>query len=392
MLSRRALAFAAILAMLPTAISAQAATFLDVQATPYATVYAYLSKEGIVSGYADGSGRPYASINRAELLKVILSMRSEDRSLVKRLRIAMPPLPLFSDVDQKSWYAPYVEAAFERKIITGYPDGTFRPANPVTVEEAVTMLLRAYGEKAQGASATLSPSIENRDNQWFTPYVNASIEKNIVMHAARLRLGTPITRGAFFAMAYRMHDLTAKRQTAFSGPETSPPPAIVASRPQIAVAAVQTLQYASQKYFAISMPSIGISDLAVIHPSDPFTSQGVLEPLQNGVGHLFSFPGGGGKVLIYGHSSGYPWDKSQYTKIFRRINELKTGEKVYVTYDGKLHMYEVTHGESVPAGDTSRYNDDGKGEELILYTCWPPDSISERYLVHAVPVQKIALR
>ncbi|MBM3300307.1 MAG: sortase, partial [Deltaproteobacteria bacterium] len=230
------------------------------------------------------------------------------------------------------------------------------------------------------------------DNQWFTPYVNASIEKNIVMHAARLRLGTPITRGAFFAMAYRMHDLTAKRQTAFSGPETSPPPAIVASRPQIAVAAVQTLQYASQKYFAISMPSIGISDLAVIHPSDPFTSQGVLEPLQNGVGHLFSFPGGGGKVLIYGHSSGYPWDKSQYTKIFRRINELKTGEKVYVTYDGKLHMYEVTHGESVPAGDTSRYNDDGKGEELILYTCWPPDSISERYLVHAVPVQKIALR
>jgi LPXTG-site transpeptidase (sortase) family protein len=117
-----------------------------------------------------------------------------------------------------------------------------------------------------------------------------------------------------------------------------------------------------------------------------------MEPLQNGVGHLFSTPGGGGKVLIYGHSSGYPWDKSQYTKIFRKINELQTGDKVYVTYDGKLNVYEVTYEESVPASDTSRYNDDGKGEELILYTCWPPDSISQRYLVHAVPVQKIALR
>ncbi len=394
--------FLVITAILISSVSADAAAFIDTQSTPYAIAYEYLSRNQILSGYSDGTGRPYAQINRAEVLKVILSMRSEDKAIVDRVRKNLPPLPLFSDIDQRSWYAPYVEAGFERSIVKGYPDGSFQPARAVTVEESIALLLRAYGEKDTAGAAKLSPYIENRDNQWFTSYVNMAITKNLIMHSGKLRLGSPITRGEFFDIAYRLHDSNAKKQTAFAGSEpTTLPIRMLTQRPQPTTAVISAGQpvipqnvspYASQKHFAISMPSIGITDLAVIHPTDPFTSQGVLAPLQNGVGHLFSTPGGGGKILIYGHSSGYPWDKSQFTKIFRKINELKTGDKVYVTYDGKLNVYEVTYEESVPAGDTSRYNDDGKGEELILYTCWPPDSISQRYLVHAVPVQQIALR
>ncbi len=389
-----------ITAFVVSSVSASAAALFDVQSTPYATAFDYLSRAQIISGYPDGTGRPYAGINRAEVLKVVLSMRSEDKAIVDRARKNLPPLPLFSDIDQRSWYAPYVEAGFERKIVTGYPDGSFQPARAVSVEEAIALLLRAYSEQGVVGAASLSPYIENRDNQWFTAYINAAISRNLIMHSGKLRLGSPITRGEFFDIAYRLHDSTTKKQTAFIGSEPNTAPLrTLTQRPQPTSTDINMPQpnavntpFASQKYFAISMPSIGITDLSVIHPTDPFTSQGVMEPLQNGVGHLFSTPGGGGKILIYGHSSGYPWDKSQYTKIFRKINELKTGDKVYVTYDGKLNVYEVTYEESVPAGDTSRYNDDGKGEELILYTCWPPDSIAQRYLVHAVPVQKIALR
>ena len=140
------------------------------------------------------------------------------------------------------------------------------------------------------------------------------------------------------------------------------------------------------------MPSLGIKDLAVNHPQDPFTSQGVLEVLSRGVGHLFSYPGGGGKIMIYGHSSGYPWDVSQYTKIFRRVNELNPGDPIYVTYDGKLYTYEVTYEQAIDANDTSPFNDNGSGEELILYTCWPPDSIAQRYLVHARKIDAVALQ
>jgi LPXTG-site transpeptidase (sortase) family protein len=225
------------------------------------------------------------------------------------------------------------------------------------------------------------------------------------MHQGKLVLGAPITRGQFFDIAYRLHVIAAQKQTAYTGAEPqagvvvrsielvqrSPGATISVEQPRGTVSGPVS-PYASQKYFAITVPDIGITDLAVIHPSDPFSSQGVLAPLQNGVGHLFSFPGGGGKVLIYGHSSGYPWDRSQYTKIFRKINELDPGDRVYVTYEGKMHVYEVTYEESVSASDMGKLNDDGRGEELVLYTCWPPDSIAQRYLVHAVPVETVALR
>ena len=87
------------------------------------------------------------------------------------------------------------------------------------------------------------------------------------------------------------------------------------------------------------------------------------------------------QILIYGHSSSYSFDVSNFTKIFRQINKLNAGDKVYLTYDGDEYVYEITHEESVPAGDMSRYQSGGT-EQLILYTCWPPDSISQRYLVY----------
>lgn len=393
-------------AVLLPSVPMNAAAFSDTSGTPYQTAFDYLSSAKIIAGYSDGSGRPYSTLNRAEALKVIMSLRNEDRTLTERVRASLPPLPLFSDIDQRSWYAAYIEAAFQRQIITGYPDGSYKPGRSLAVEEAIALLLRVYSDKGTTGAAMLSPYIENHDGQWYTPYVNAAIAKNLVMHQSKLVLGAPITRGQFFDIAYRLHSITGQQQTAFTGTEPQGASSVFAtglvqrsqagnviSIPQPArVVAAPSSPYASQKYFAITMPDVGVTDLAVIHPTDPFSSQGVLEPLQNGVGHLFSFPGGGGKVMIYGHSSGYPWDRSQYTKIFRKINELDPGDRVYVTYDGKMHVYEVTYEESVPASDTSKLNDNGHGEELILYTCWPPDSIAQRYLVHAVPVESIALR
>ena len=138
-------------------------------------------------------------------------------------------------------------------------------------------------------------------------------------------------------------------------------------------------------YFAIAIPSLGINDLKISHPTDVHSQQGLLAPLQSGVGHLFSYPGNGGTVLVYGHSSSYSWDVSEYTKIFRKINALKPGDRVYIAYKGETHEYQVTHSQTVDADDMSAYQKNN-GEELILYTCWPPDSVSQRYLVHAKPV------
>jgi LPXTG-site transpeptidase (sortase) family protein len=365
-----------------------AASFRDTRGTVYESAFDSLSEQGVIQGYGDGLARPEWPLNRAEALKVTLNLQQSLRERVAYYQGHLPPMPLFWDCDQSQWYAPYVEAAFEKSLITGYPDGSLRPSQFLTVEEAVTLLLRSVGEEhSSDAAADLSPYIENRGSEWFTGAVNAAIRRNLVMHQGRLRLGMAITRGQFLDMAYRLSVVRSTNAVAFSGvepiepaPPTVPPPAV--TQPMT----MGGIPYASEKYFAITMPVLGIFDLAVTHPQDPFSKDGILEPLRYGVGHLFGYPGAGGKIMVYGHSSGYPWDLSQFTKIFRQINRLQNGDRVYITYAGKLYTYEVTFKETVAAADTAPYADNGTGEELLLYTCWPPDSISQRYLVHALPV------
>ncbi|OIO53896.1 hypothetical protein AUJ46_04100 [Candidatus Peregrinibacteria bacterium CG1_02_54_53] len=386
-----------LLSLIMVPMPSLAASFPDTTGTVYEASFGELKAQGVIQGYADGLARPDNPLNRAEALKVILSFDGTGKDRVVWYQGHLPAMPLFWDTDQAQWYAPYVEAAFEKSLITGYPDGSLRPGQYLRVEEAVALLMRTMGEgSGAGGNAEMSPYIENQSRQWYTQAINAAIRRNLVMHRGRLRLGAAITRGQFFDMAYRLSVVRSSRAVSFSGAEPEPIVTIAAPLPvsygsrtttPVAPRTVPTATaYASEKYFAIAIPSIGIGDLTVTHPQDPFSKDGILEPLKYGVGHLFGYPGAGGKIMVYGHSSGYPWDLSQFTKIFRQINRLTVGDRVYVTYSGKLHTYEVTHKQAIDAADTSPFNDNGNGEELILYTCWPPDSISQRFLVHALPV------
>lgn len=399
----------AIVILIGYSTAAFAASFVDVQSTPYDIAYQYLSGRGVVQGYADGTGRPNQYLNRAEAIKVITQANTSLQKQVQSYQKNMPPLPLFADMRQDYWYAPHVEAGFAAGVVKGYPDGTFRGNRLLTVEEAVTLLVRSNGGAANATTAELSSYIANQSNAWFTPYINEAIARNLIMPQQTLRLGYPITRGQFFDMVYRQMSIAASGKSSFPETQTttvaaapvqartpvtqqSPGIAISVPQPQNTRVTVSNNPNASEKYFAISMPTLGIKDLSIIHPEDPFSSKGLLAPLEHGVGHLFTYPGGGGKVMIYGHSSGYPWDVSEYTKIFRRVNELNTGDRIYVTHEGKLFTYEVTYEETIDAKDSTPFSDNGTGEELILYTCWPPDSIAQRYLVHAKKVEEVALR
>lgn len=346
----------------------------------------------------------------------------------------MPPIPLFYDIDQKQWYAPYLEAAFEAGIVTGSDENReFRPGDLLKVEEAIAFVNRA--KHAQPVAA--------QTGTWYETAV-ATANANGVVLPAEIYIGQPITRADLHAM-YASIGLSNTANVALSIRVKPPAPAPViaaatprptqpaqprvqpsqprpqqpvATQPRVtqpqpvaprpvapaprivvnpapapapAPASAQNNPNASSKFFSITIPAAGIKDLTITHPSNPSTSQGLLAVLQSGVGHLFSYPGKGGKILIYGHSSAYPWDVSAYTKIFRQINKLNAGDKIYVTYNGKLYTYQVTHESVVPASDTSAYRGGGS-EELILYTCWPPDDIKQRYLVHAKPVETVALK
>ncbi|MBU0687194.1 MAG: PorV/PorQ family protein [Candidatus Margulisbacteria bacterium] len=64
--------------------------------------------------------------------------------LVKTISLELPATPeaFFTDVKSNQWYAPYITLAAETGLVEGYPDGTFKPKKTLTRAEGITILTR----------------------------------------------------------------------------------------------------------------------------------------------------------------------------------------------------------------------------------------------------------
>lgn len=83
-----------------------------------------------MDGGADGLFHPAQSLTRAELAQMLYQI------VVDRPAAGAA----FSDVAPEAWYAPAVGAIAGLDILRGYPDGSFRPDQPVTRAEAAAAL------------------------------------------------------------------------------------------------------------------------------------------------------------------------------------------------------------------------------------------------------------
>ncbi|MDZ4217225.1 MAG: S-layer homology domain-containing protein, partial [Candidatus Gracilibacteria bacterium] len=60
----------------------------------------------------------------------------------------------FSDINTKEWYAPYIALAKLKNIVQGYPDGRFRPEQDVNRAEFIKMAMAAQRDYADDIAAT----------------------------------------------------------------------------------------------------------------------------------------------------------------------------------------------------------------------------------------------
>ena len=93
--------------------------------------YAYLL------GYEDGTVRPNGNISRAEVATVLFRLLKDDvrtQNLTKDNAC--------SDVSDTAWYNTAVSTLSKMGVISGYPDGTFRPNAPITRAEFAAMIAR----------------------------------------------------------------------------------------------------------------------------------------------------------------------------------------------------------------------------------------------------------
>lgn len=82
----------------------------------------------------------------------------------------------FTDVPPTHWAFETIEWGYSNKIASGYGDGKFKPSMPVTQEEFLALLIRAYkGEVLTAAS----------NEKWSEPYYKIALANNYPVSGAR---------------------------------------------------------------------------------------------------------------------------------------------------------------------------------------------------------------
>ena len=97
-----------------------------------------------IVGYGNGEVRPQNNITRAEVATIFFRLLTDDvrdENLTKTNR--------YSDVAATSWYNTAVSTLSSMGIITGYPDGTFRPNAAITRAETMTLVNRVLNRQPE---------------------------------------------------------------------------------------------------------------------------------------------------------------------------------------------------------------------------------------------------
>jgi len=134
-----------------------------------------LVQSGIIDGYPDGSFKPEEYITRAEFSKII----------ARAFGYAPKDLNKFTDM-QNHWAKYFVSTLAESQIVTGYPDGSFKPSNNITRSEIVSVLARIAGldNIPKSDSALWSPTFTdvNSDHWAFSSIEIANKLEIIPIH------------------------------------------------------------------------------------------------------------------------------------------------------------------------------------------------------------------
>lgn len=125
-----------------------------------------------ISGYPDGSFKPDQSITRAEFATI----------LSKAYGLKSTGDVNLNDINYH-WAKTHVAALADHKIITGYPDGTFKPERPITRAEMATMLTRLIklGNPEQKFSTEIDQSFPDiKSDFWAFPHVEYAARLGIL--------------------------------------------------------------------------------------------------------------------------------------------------------------------------------------------------------------------
>jgi hypothetical protein len=176
----------------PTAVPI---SFSDVTPNDYFYVpVQYLALHGVISGYADGTYRPYNNTTRGQIAKIVVSGEG--------WAINTTGGPHFTDVPVGSTFYPYIETALNHGIVSGYSDGTYRPGAIVTRGQVAKIVVAARGWSINTTTGSHFADV-GPDNTFYA-YIETAYAHGVVggFGDGTFRPGNPATRGQIAKIVY----------------------------------------------------------------------------------------------------------------------------------------------------------------------------------------------
>lgn len=127
-----------------------------------------------IKGYPDGTVRPDGRITRAEVATILYRLMKDQ----VKARFDSKPTVKFSDVSSGDWYYSAVQMCAKAGIVSGYPDGSFKPNQAVTRAEFFKMVAMLYSD---ALNTPITGKIFNDINgHWAEKYINLLQKLGIV--------------------------------------------------------------------------------------------------------------------------------------------------------------------------------------------------------------------
>ena len=125
------------------------------------------ASNGYVGGYDDNTFRPNNDITRAEFVTIVNKYFGFTKAEGEN----------FTDVNEDAWYYKDVCIGVREGYINGYQDGTFRPNEPITREEAASIVRTITGLVENGSSKFTD---DNEIGSWAKKSVYALADNKIM--------------------------------------------------------------------------------------------------------------------------------------------------------------------------------------------------------------------